>query len=276
VPRRLAAAVGAGVVLGAAGLLPPTPASAAAACADSSIGVTVVVDFSYFGGGIQTSCVPGDPGTGLNALQRLYSTQGTQQFGNAYVCRINGLPTPDTEACVVTPPSNAYWSYWHGVNGSWRYSTIGAAGYDVGVGAVEGWSFGAGSPPGMGAPIPPAPPPAPPPPPPPPPPATQPTSGSGAAAGTSSIPAESASATGPSNAATRAPSTTTSGPNATPSASTVDSQGSGGLGPGIGTIAGITLVAGLAAVAVTIAARRRRQAAGVPGPSAETDPTRSG
>ena len=38
-----------------------------------------------------------------------------------------------------------YWAYYHWVGGGWQYSQIGAGGYTVTDGALEGWSWGAGN-----------------------------------------------------------------------------------------------------------------------------------
>lgn len=37
-----------------------------------------------------------------------------------------------------------YWVYWHYTDGSWHYSGVGASGYRVPDGGVEGWRFGRG------------------------------------------------------------------------------------------------------------------------------------
>ncbi|MEH1015417.1 hypothetical protein V6U90_20170 [Micromonospora sp. CPCC 206060] len=152
--RRLAALLAAVVV--AAGLVvvePAPPAARAAACTGTS-GVTVVVDFTALGAGVQVACAPGDPATGLAALTGAgFTVTGTARWGLAFVCRINGLPTAATEACINTPPASAYWSYWHApAGGAWSYSSASAGSYNPAPGTVEGWAFGAGSPPSVPAP----------------------------------------------------------------------------------------------------------------------------
>jgi hypothetical protein len=138
-----AAAVG----LAAAGLV-GAPANPARAAGCTSPSVAVVVDFRHFGGGIQRGCVaPG--GTGLQVLATVFGVTQVQREPG-FVCRINGLPTEAQDACVNTPPSNAYWAYFHGRAGSdWVYSAAGAATYVPPPGTVEGWAFGAGAPPGV-------------------------------------------------------------------------------------------------------------------------------
>lgn len=136
----------------ATGILTATSQSPAhaAACSGTS-GVTVVVDFTAFGGGVTVACATGNPATGIAALQGAgFTVTGTQRWGLAFVCRIDGLPTPAAEPCFNTPPATAYWSYWHApAGGSWSYSTVGAASYDPAPGTVEGWAFGAGGAPSI-------------------------------------------------------------------------------------------------------------------------------
>ena len=154
----------------------PTASAAAAAagtpgyCPDGK-GVTVVVDFTDLGGDVVVRCAPGpvEPGySGLDALQGAgFSVAGTQRWGLAFVCRIQGRPSADEslhtdgnpdyhERCVDTPPQSAYWGYWYASNGgSWTYSNTGPKNRDAIKGGFEGWSFslnhGAGNnpPPGV-------------------------------------------------------------------------------------------------------------------------------
>lgn len=136
------------LVLGLAGaaLVAPAGPASAAACPASS-GVTVQVDFASLGGGTQVGCAAGDPSSGIAALQAagFTPTRAVQQPGY-FVCRINGKPPGDP--CQRTSPADAYWSYWHGrPGGGWTYSSTGAADYHPTPGTVEGWAFGAGTPP---------------------------------------------------------------------------------------------------------------------------------
>jgi hypothetical protein len=149
---RRPAAISAAVVVAAGALVLAVPAPAGAAACSGTSGVTVVVDFGSLGG-VQVGCAAGDPGSGLTALHAAgFATTGTQKDGPAFVCRINGAPASDP--CVLTPPSSAYWSYWHADRGAWAYSSLGAASYDPAPGSVEGWAFGAGARPGIAPPAP--------------------------------------------------------------------------------------------------------------------------
>lgn len=114
----------------------------AAACPDPGSGVTVVVDFTAFGGDVEVRCAPGDPASGLAALHAAgFDTQGTQRDGPGFVCRIDGRPTPESESCVATPPADAFWTYWHAPRGgSWTFSSSSAGHRDPRPGTVEGWA----------------------------------------------------------------------------------------------------------------------------------------
>ncbi|WP_018658061.1 hypothetical protein [Actinomadura flavalba] len=133
--------------------------------ADALTGVTVVIDFQELNGNAGnpaptiTRCSPNpSPGTqrtGIKALQDAgIAVTGVAQWGLGFVCRLQNRPAPGeplpvsgnpgyTEACVVTPPGAAYWSYWHatGANNTWTYSSYGASNRNVTPGGFEGWSF---------------------------------------------------------------------------------------------------------------------------------------
>lgn len=133
--------------------------------ADALTGVTVVIDFQklHNNGGVPASTItrcspnanPGTARTGIKALQDAgISVAGTAQWGLGFVCRLEGRPSATEniprvsnptykEQCVVTPPAEAYWSYWHanGAGTTWTYSSFGALNRNVVPGGFEGWSF---------------------------------------------------------------------------------------------------------------------------------------
>jgi hypothetical protein len=111
-------------------------------CPDAN-GVTVAVDYQELGAPTEVRCAVGPQATGVAALENAgFQVTGTARWGKAFVCRINGRPGTDTEACVNTPPASAYWSYWHATNGGqWQYSSQGASTYQPALGSYEGWSF---------------------------------------------------------------------------------------------------------------------------------------
>ena len=127
-----------------------SPAAAASGACTTSKGVTVVVNFGPLGGGTVVRCAQSG-GSGLDALHAAgFSSEGTQRYGNAFVCRLNGKPTAAAEKCSATPPIDKSWRYFYADNGgSWKYSQSGAANHTVIQGGFEGWSFGGGSTPGV-------------------------------------------------------------------------------------------------------------------------------
>jgi hypothetical protein len=137
------------VALAAATVIAEAPFQPAhAAACSGTTGVTVVVDFTALGGGIQTGCDTGDPTTGLAALTGAGFSYAFVPRFPGFICRINALPNPCNNA-----PATAYWSYWHASpHGTWSYSTVGAGSYDPPQGSVEGWAFGAGTAPGISPP----------------------------------------------------------------------------------------------------------------------------
>jgi hypothetical protein len=50
----------------------------------------------------------------INALdfikQSGYKTEGTVKYGDAVLCRLNGLPSSKEESCSEMPPEDAYWA----------------------------------------------------------------------------------------------------------------------------------------------------------------------
>lgn len=150
-----------------AGATPASAAGYAGICtgADALTGVTVVVDFQELdgNGGVAAPTItrcspnasPGTQRTGIKALQDAgIAVAGTVQWGLGFVCRLENRPSsteaiPRTtnpayhEACVKTPPAEAYWSYWHanGAGTTWTYSSYGALNRNVIPGGFEGWSF---------------------------------------------------------------------------------------------------------------------------------------
>ena len=144
------AAIGAAIAILAV-VAPATGATAGAVRASSSActatsGVTVVVDFTHFSGGqVERGCASGTPANGLDALHAAgFTTAGTAQYGDAFLCRIDGLPTPQHESCAATPPANAYWAFWHArpTEASWTYSNVGVLDYKPAAGSIEAFAFG--------------------------------------------------------------------------------------------------------------------------------------
>ncbi|WP_422646930.1 ABC transporter substrate-binding protein [Actinoalloteichus caeruleus] len=120
-----------------------TPTSGSAGYCPDANGVTVVIDFQELGGQTIIRCAHGDQATGHAALRNAgINITGTNRWGEAFICRIEGLPVPEAEPCIDTPPATAYWSYWHSPNGgAWEYSQWGVMNRKPPLGSFEGWSF---------------------------------------------------------------------------------------------------------------------------------------
>ncbi len=90
-----------------------------------------MVDFNGLGGGIEQACVA-DQGTADDLFVAAGHTLQNVS-GQAFVCRVDGLPTQEEESCARTPPANAYWGLWwsDGESGSWSYSSQGAYSLNV-------------------------------------------------------------------------------------------------------------------------------------------------
>lgn len=154
---RFIASVFAALVLASMTLVPQAHAAPDVAdghCTDGK-SVTVVVDFQNLGGETIIKCVSGlpDGATGYDAMVGAGITPtGTIADGPEFVCRINGRPAQDeniqipggthNEDCVLTPPDDAFWSYWQAENGGpWTFSQQGFRNRTVIPGGYEGWSF---------------------------------------------------------------------------------------------------------------------------------------
>ena len=49
--------------------------------------------------------------TGLELLKTAgYKIEGTEKYGEAVVCRLNGLPDKNQESCKSMPPEDAFWA----------------------------------------------------------------------------------------------------------------------------------------------------------------------
>lgn len=117
---------------------------------EPNTGVTVIVDEQKLAEGkIYVGCALGEQSDGAEALQKAgFDIEGTQQYGLAFICRIEGEPTSSEQTCEQSAPADAYWSYWSGrPGGRWSYSGAGALSPQSkgAIDAVQGWSFGGGS-----------------------------------------------------------------------------------------------------------------------------------
>lgn len=159
--RAMAAVLLVGVALVAACTPPPTggggtptPTTYTNGRCVGTEGVTVIVDFTYFGNGIVIRCALGSHANGAAVLER---AGFTHDFGRnpGTVCQLNGLPAEGHPACWT---GVGFWSYWKATStgAPWAYSDWGfMAGPAPQSGEVQGWRFapfaaGTAQPPGVG------------------------------------------------------------------------------------------------------------------------------
>jgi hypothetical protein len=103
-------------------------------------------------GSVQTKCVsfsePAISGEGLLNRSGMTVVINSNSGQGGAVCSINGygcaFPTQDC-FCKCQGKNCEYWAYYHWVGGAWQYSQVGATGYQVKNGALEGWSWGQGN-----------------------------------------------------------------------------------------------------------------------------------
>ena len=74
--------------------------------------INLYVDYGLLDNQKKTNeCVDQD---NINALdfirQSGYTTEGTIKYGDAVLCRLNGLPSNKEESCREMPPENFYWA----------------------------------------------------------------------------------------------------------------------------------------------------------------------
>lgn len=123
------------------GCVASAPETSTAASAEinnaSCAGVQVLVDFADLGADPIDSCVDVSEETPAAQVAELagLTTQGTGDYGDAIVCRVNGEPQATdtvqltsgsyTEDCADMPSADAYWSVWVRTNGVWDYAPVG-------------------------------------------------------------------------------------------------------------------------------------------------------
>jgi hypothetical protein len=116
----------------AAPLATPTPAAP-----DACAGVEVVVDFGVLDAPSIDECVDAGPAVDTVADAGV-TTEGTVDWGDQIVCRVDGRPAADetvevdgaepfVEACQSMPAATAYWALWVklSADGEWEYAQEG-------------------------------------------------------------------------------------------------------------------------------------------------------
>ncbi|MDJ0378238.1 hypothetical protein [Cryobacterium sp. PH31-L1] len=145
-----------------------SPASAAATAAPTAeadasgdcTGITVVVDFGTLDADTVTDCVDAtDPIAASAALTSTgVSTEGSVEYGDAIVCRVNDRPAADetvvvdgqasfTETCASMPPAYAYWALWVKATpgADWDYAMEGLGTLEVEPGQSLGLVYTTGT-----------------------------------------------------------------------------------------------------------------------------------
>jgi hypothetical protein len=141
---RLTARLGRGGTILFLALASTLPANVVAQGAPHRAGLVV----RFGDGSVITRCVTfSEPSiTGIELLTRagLSIRVDTGSSIGAGVCKIErqGCDQGASCFCQCEGSTCAYWQYFHLQNGAWKYSNLGAAVYQAGDGAVDGWAWG--------------------------------------------------------------------------------------------------------------------------------------
>ncbi|TFB69550.1 hypothetical protein E3O06_14505 [Cryobacterium glaciale] len=136
-----------------------TATAEADAAAGNCAGVTVVVDFGTLDADTVTECV--DATEPIAASQTLattgVTTEGSVEYGDQIVCRVNERPAADetvvvegeesfTETCASMPPAYAYWALWvkAAPDADWDYAMEGLGTLEVEPGQSVGLVYTTG------------------------------------------------------------------------------------------------------------------------------------
>jgi hypothetical protein len=126
---------------------------------ESCSGVEVFVDFGILSDEVIDVCVDVSAKTpAVSVLDSAgISVAGTEEYGNAVLCRVNGMPAAETpivvsghdpynETCVSMPPEFAYWDVWLKQGGrDWEYAMVGKSEIMVSPGDAIGLVFNTGT-----------------------------------------------------------------------------------------------------------------------------------
>ena len=147
-------------VLLLAGCQPTTSEGFSLGDLEDCSGVVVVAHYGLLSEDVVTECVefdaseaPAQKVLGVAGLE----LEGTAEYGDQIVCRVNGLPSaseefvvpgedPHLETCADMPPAFAYWALWVKENpeAPWTYATEGVGTLVVKPGMSLGLAFSAG------------------------------------------------------------------------------------------------------------------------------------
>lgn len=122
----------------------PTPSASAAQGAEDCADVSLVIEYGVLDADTVEACVPA--GSAVDALAAAdITTEGTADYGDQVVCRVDDLPSPEDESCA-TLPASAYWALWvkPAPDAEWEYAQEGVgtlqltAGQSLGLVYTEG------------------------------------------------------------------------------------------------------------------------------------------
>lgn len=99
----------------------PTAAAASGACEQ----VSISVEFGALDAPRLDECAPAGPASDALAAVDI-TTEGTADYGDQVVCRVDELPAPADETCA-TLPADAYWALWikTSPDAEWEYAQEG-------------------------------------------------------------------------------------------------------------------------------------------------------
>ncbi|TFD85096.1 hypothetical protein [Cryobacterium serini] len=137
-----------------------SPAATAKASSADCAGVAVVVDFGTLDAATITECV--DATKAIAASETLATTgtttEGSVEYGDAIVCRVNDRPAADetvvvegqesfSESCASMPPAYAYWALWVKAtpDADWAYAQEGIGTLEVEPGQSVGLVYTTGT-----------------------------------------------------------------------------------------------------------------------------------
>ncbi|WP_104133928.1 MULTISPECIES: hypothetical protein [unclassified Cryobacterium] len=137
-----------------------TATAGADAAAVDCTGVNVVVDFGTLVADSVTECV--DATQAIAASETLaisgVTTEGSVEYGDQIVCRVNERPAADetvvvdgqksfTETCASMPPAYAYWALWVKAtpDADWEYAQEGLGTLEVEPGQSVGLVYTTGT-----------------------------------------------------------------------------------------------------------------------------------
>ncbi|TFD54009.1 hypothetical protein E3T55_04805 [Cryobacterium frigoriphilum] len=133
--------------------------TAESSTADCS-GVSVVVDFGTLKADPLTECVDADGALAASAVMQTagISTEGTVEYGDQIVCRVNDRPAADetvevageasfTESCASMPAAYAYWALWvkSTPDADWAYAQEGLGSLQTAPGETLGLVYTTGT-----------------------------------------------------------------------------------------------------------------------------------